>query len=50
LTGGYFLGAGVMLVGGVIALVFGVDAARKSLESITTPLSVVPPSKQSPRG
>jgi MFS family permease len=49
LTGGYFLGAGVMLVGGVIALIFGVDAARKSLETITTPLSVVPASKEPPR-
>jgi len=41
LTGGYFLGSGVMLVGGVIALVFGVAAERQSLEAITDPLSVV---------
>ena len=34
-----------MLVGGVIAFVFGVSAERKSLESITSPLSVVPPGK-----
>jgi len=38
---GYYLGAGVMLVGGVIALIFGVDAARKGLESVTEPLSIV---------
>jgi MFS family permease len=41
LTFGYFLGAGIMIAGGVIALIFGVDAARKSLETITSPLSVV---------
>jgi hypothetical protein len=35
-----------MLVGGVIALIFGVDAARKSLETITTPLSVVPSARR----
>ena len=34
-----------MIVGGVVALIFGVDAERKSLESITSPLSVVPPGK-----
>jgi MFS family permease len=38
---GYYLGAGVMLLGGVIALIFGVDAARKGLESVTEPLSIV---------
>lgn len=38
---GYYLGAGVMIVGGVIALIFGVDAERRSLESITDPLSKV---------
>lgn len=41
LTVGYFIGAGVMILGGLIALIFGVDAARKSLEDITEPLSVV---------
>ncbi|WP_338054631.1 MFS transporter [Subtercola vilae] len=41
LTFGYFLGAGIMIVGGIVALVFGVDAERRSLESITRPLSVV---------
>jgi hypothetical protein len=30
-----------MIVGGVIALIFGVDAERRSLESITDPLSKV---------
>jgi MFS family permease len=41
LTFGYFLGAAIMFVGGLIALIFGVDAERKSLETITNPLSVV---------
>ncbi|MGH3096631.1 MAG: MFS transporter [Streptosporangiales bacterium] len=39
LTIGYFVGAAVMAAGGVIALIFGVDAARKSLEDIADPLS-----------
>ena len=38
---GYFLGAGIMIAGGIITFVFGVDAERKSLESITDPLSIV---------
>jgi len=41
LTGGYFLGAGVMLVGGLIAWFLGVDAERKSLEDIADPLTKV---------
>jgi MFS family permease len=38
---GDYVGAGVMIIGGVIALIFGVDAARKGLETVTAPLSVV---------
>lgn len=38
---GYLLGSGVMIVGGVVALIFGVDSARKGLEDITQPLSVL---------
>ena len=41
LTIGYFVGAGVMIAGGVIAWFFGVDAERKSLEDIANPLSAV---------
>jgi len=41
LTVGYMIGAAVMFVGGLIAWFFGVDAERKSLEEIATPLSVV---------
>jgi MFS family permease len=36
---GYLLGAAVMVVGGLTALAFGVDAERRSLEDIATPLS-----------
>jgi MFS family permease len=38
---GDYIGAGVMILGGIIALIFGVDAARKGLEAVTAPLSVV---------
>ena len=38
---GYLVGAGVMIVGGVIAIFFGVDAERKALEDVATPLSVI---------
>jgi MFS family permease len=36
---GYLLGAGVMIVGGIVAAVLGVAAEGKSLEDIATPLS-----------
>jgi MFS family permease len=39
LTIGYYLGAGVMLVGGVVAAIFGVAAERRGLEDIVDPLS-----------
>jgi len=38
---GYYFGAIVMFVGGLVAWFFGVDAERKSLEEIATPLSAV---------
>jgi MFS family permease len=41
LTIGYFIGAGIMIFGGIVALIFGVDAERKSLEEIAEPLSAV---------
>jgi MFS family permease len=37
---GYLIGAGVMIIGGVVALVLGVPAEQKSLEDVATPLSV----------
>jgi MFS family permease len=36
---GYYLGAAVMMGGGVIELLIGVEAAQKSLEDIASPLS-----------
>ncbi|GAA4977693.1 MFS transporter [Kineococcus glutinatus] len=39
LTVGYVIGAVMMMVGGIVARVIGVDAERKSLEDIATPLS-----------
>jgi MFS family permease len=47
LTVGYYVGAAVMFLGGLIAWFFGVNAERKSLEDIATPLSAVPPSAKS---
>jgi MFS family permease len=41
LTVGYYLGASLMFIGGLIAWFFGVNAERKSLEDIATPLSAV---------
>jgi MFS family permease len=43
LTVGYYVAAGIMILGGVIALIFGVDSARKGLETVTEPLSIVKP-------
>jgi MFS family permease len=36
---GYLLGAGVMIVGGLVALFLGVAAEQKSLEDLATPLA-----------
>ena len=36
---GYVVGASVMIFGGVVALVFGVDAEGRSLEDVTDPLA-----------
>ncbi|HXM59021.1 MAG TPA: MFS transporter, partial [Candidatus Dormibacteraeota bacterium] len=41
LTIGYYFGAIVMFAGGLIAWFFGVNAERKSLEEIATPLTAV---------
>nr|WP_218847254.1 MFS transporter [Psychromicrobium silvestre] len=41
LAGGYYLGAAVMLLGGLIALFFGIDAEGKALEEVADPLSKV---------
>jgi MFS family permease len=41
LSWGYVIGGLVMIIGGLVAWFCGVDAERKSLEDIATPLSVV---------
>jgi MFS family permease len=41
LTIGYYFGAAMMILGGIIALIFAFDAERKSLEDIADPLSKV---------
>ncbi|HEX7082418.1 MAG TPA: MFS transporter, partial [Gammaproteobacteria bacterium] len=38
---GYLVGAGLMAVGGLVALVFAVDAEGRPLEQVATPLSAV---------
>ncbi len=37
----YIIGAAVMMAGGIVAAILGVDAERKSLEDVATPLSMV---------
>jgi MFS family permease len=39
---GYLVGAGVMIVGGVVELLIGINAEGKSLEAVTKPLTAVP--------
>ncbi len=41
---GYAVGAALMVIGGAVAFVIGVDAERRGLEEITAPLSASPPS------
>jgi MFS family permease len=41
LLGGYLLGAALMLAAGLIAFRYGVDAERKPLEAVATPLSAL---------
>jgi MFS family permease len=38
---GYILGAGMMILGGVVEIFLGVDAEGKALEDVATPLSVI---------
>jgi MFS family permease len=40
LFGGYLLGAGVMIVGGLVAAAIGISAEGKSLEDVATPLAM----------
>lgn len=38
---GYLLGGGIMILGGIIEVLFGVQAERRSLESVAQPLTAV---------
>ena len=38
---GYLVGAGAMIIGGIAAIIFGVNAEGKPLEDVATPLSVI---------
>ena len=38
---GYLVGAAIMIAGGIIALIYGVDAEQKGLEDVARPLSRV---------
>ncbi|MCP3803993.1 MFS transporter [Allokutzneria sp. A3M-2-11 16] len=40
---GYYIGAAVMMLGGVVEIVLGVEAAQRSLEDIASPLSASTP-------
>jgi len=44
---GYLVGAAIMVTGGIVALVYGVDAERKGLEDVARPLSQVEEQPQS---
>jgi MFS family permease len=41
LFAGYIVGAGAMIIGGIAAIIFGVNAEGKALEDVATPLSVI---------
>ncbi len=38
---GYFIGAALMIIGGVVEIALGVQAENQSLEDIATPLTAV---------
>lgn len=40
---GYLIGAGLMIVGGLVEVLFGVPAQKQPLEAIARPLSAVAP-------
>jgi MFS family permease len=40
---GYLVGAGIMMIGGLVEIAFGVAAEGKSLEAVTKPLTAVSP-------
>ncbi len=38
---GYLIGAGAMVLGGIVEIVLGIEAEGKSLEDVANPLSMV---------
>lgn len=42
---GYLVGAGIMIFGGIIEIVFGINAEGKSLETVTKPLTSTTPAE-----
>ena len=40
---GYLVGAGIMIVGGLVEVFLGIDAEGKSLEDVTKPLTATTP-------
>ena len=50
---GYLVGAGIMMLGGIVEILFGINAKGKSLEAVTKPLtsvSTAEPSHEAPAG
>jgi MFS family permease len=47
---GFFIGAAIMAVGGVVEILFGVNAERQSLEKIARPLTAEPAGMSRPGG
>ena len=41
LTIGYLIGGGIMILGGLIEVLYGINAERKALESVARPLTQV---------
>ena len=46
---GYLIGGGIMVVGGIVAIVIGVDAEGKALEDVATPLNAGGPRRGTTR-
>ena len=47
---GYLVGAGIMIIGGIVEIVLGINAEGKSLEEITKPLTSGPDDAEGPEG
>jgi MFS family permease len=48
LTIGYIVGGGIMIIGGLVEMAFGVNAEGKSLEEVAAPLTEVGASEEEP--